>query len=243
MISLDSILIDSTSGSSEILQRLNQYFLQEIKNKNEFNPDINLIEKKLESFTNIRNYLLEVKTYIQRKDFYELENYLNDFDSAETELFYKLFLNSEKILPRFRTALTISNSKTLTEFFKYWNSHINKIEIFVCESLPGGEGKIMKENLVKEGLDAKIIKDDKTETFMKKSEVVFLGADKVLEGGSIVNKIGSKNLSIAAINSHIPVFVLATKNKIEQTKNTEILFDKELFEIIESGLITKIITD
>ena len=50
MISLASILNDSTSGSSELLQKLNQYFLQEIKNKIEFNPDIALIEKKLESY-------------------------------------------------------------------------------------------------------------------------------------------------------------------------------------------------
>ena len=127
MISLASILNDSTSGSSELLQRLNQYFLQEIKNKIEFNPDIALIEKKLESFTNIKGYLLKVKEYVQGKDFYELENYLNNFDSAEKESLDKLFQNSRKLLPRFRTALTISNSRTLIEFFKYLNSHINKI--------------------------------------------------------------------------------------------------------------------
>jgi len=243
MISLASILNDSTSGSSELLQRLNQYFLQEIKNKIEFNPDIALIEKKLESFTNIKGYLLKVKEYVQGKDFYELENYLNNFDSAEKESLDKLFQNSRKLLPRFRTALTISNSRTLIEFFKYLNSHINKIEIFISESLPGGEGNIMAEILSKNGLNAKVIKDDEAEVFAKKSDVVFLGADKILEDGSIVNKIGSKNLSIVAKNRNIPVFVLATKNKFELVKNTESVYDKELFEIIESDLITKIITD
>ena len=46
MISLALILNDRTSGSSELLQKLNQYFLQEIKDKNKFNPDFKLIEKK-----------------------------------------------------------------------------------------------------------------------------------------------------------------------------------------------------
>lgn len=243
MISLDSILNDRTSGSSELLYKLNQYFLQELNRRNDFGKDIDRIEKKLETFTIVRDYFSRIKEYIRHKDFNELENYLKNFDTRERYLFDKLFQNSVAALPRFSTVLTISNSKTLLEFFKYWNSHINRIEIFVCESRPGGEGEIMANNLSANGLKAKVIKDNESETFVNKSDIVFLGADKILRNGSVVNKTGSKNICVMAKNSNIPVFVLTVKNKIEQANDRHILFDTELFEMIDSDMITKIITD
>ncbi|HKI78969.1 MAG TPA: hypothetical protein VKA26_10540 [Ignavibacteriaceae bacterium] len=255
----DSILSDETSGSTELLSNLNDYFMSIINDPEKIRKDSQTVKNELIDFTAIMNYIKQLDVFIDKNDKEGLDNFLKVYSKNTENTFNKIFENCVPYLKDKSKILTLSNSKTLFEIFKRLKKLNGELEITVCESDPAKEGIILAERLSKIGIKTKVIPDASMSQYIRKSDAVVIGADKILGNGNVVNKIGSSNAAIIAKYFKIPFLVLSAKEKFSSKKSYKIkkenpadILNERLknlkiqnpyFEEIESNLITKIISD
>ena len=172
----------------------------------------------------------------------------------------KLFIKiAEKLLIGINKILTLSNSKTVFELLKRY-SKINKIlKIFICESRPQNEGRVLTKLLLDENIKCEMILESMLPHFIQKTDAVIIGADKILKNGNVINKIGSLNAALLSKKYKKPFYVIASKdkfsnqvsynpiqkdsNEIWNYSNENLKINNFYFEEIEKKLITKIITN
>lgn len=125
------------------------------------------------------------------------------------------------ILPAVRpllsgTIFTHSRSGTVEAVLRALagNGDGGKREAFVTESRPGGEGIALARSLASCGWQVTLIADAACGSFMRETGAVVLGADSVREDGSLMNKIGSYLVALAAGDAQVPVYVLCETLKI-----------------------------
>jgi translation initiation factor 2B subunit (eIF-2B alpha/beta/delta family) len=79
-----------------------------------------------------------------------------------------------------------------------------KITVFATESRPLFEGRKMAAGLKKGGVEVTLITDAEAGHFVRECQMVLVGADSVLSDGSVVNKMGTYLIALAAKDSDIP---------------------------------------
>lgn len=258
-ITLNSILNDKTSGSSELLSSLNKYFLKHVKNPSKIGKEIPLVKNSLKDFAAVTNYLKKLETLLKKDDNKKFEIFLAEFSQNESLVYDKISKNCLKFLKGRNKILTLSNSKTLFEVFSRLNEVIKNLEITVCESSPGKEGIIFADKLSRKGIKTRKIPDTAVSRVIPESDAFLTGADMILKNGNVVNKTGSKNAAIICKHYAVPFYVLASKNKFTNQHNFEAFSNNKmapgakkmnisknhnsLFEEIDKKLVTKIISD
>lgn len=109
--------------------------------------------------------------------------------------------------------LTHSYSGTVAAALEYARENAVHLEVYLSEGRPANEGRRMAERLARAGMSVHFFVDDARAHFMRMSDIVLLGADRISEKG-FVNKIGSRSLTQLASLHQIPVAVLAARNKL-----------------------------
>ena len=258
-ITLKSIINNKVSGSSEILDKLNDYISQNSGNIPKLINNLSVIKEGLSGFAAVNNYIGQIEPLIKEGDTKKLKSFLIKFRPNKTEAYNNIYKNAKSLLSKFNTILTLSNSKTLLEVFKSWSAGNKKLKIIVCESRPKNEGVIFAKALAKENIEVKLITDASMSNYIAKSDAVIVGADIILKNGNVVNKTGSRNAAIICRHFKKPFMVLATKDKfvnkrfyksklenpreILSNRHKNIVVDNYYFEEIEKSLVTKIITN
>ena len=258
-LSLNSILNDKVSGSSELLKNINCYLLQNITKPGRIKKDIITLKERLSQFSAINNYTTKVEKLLAQGDAKELKSLLKGFNKEKDFSYRKIFENAKKYLTKLNNVLTLSNSKTLLEVFKLWHKENKNLKITVSESRPKNEGIIFAKALAKAGIKVEVITDASINSFIEKTDAVIIGADKILRNRNVVNKIGSRSAAIICRHFRKPFYVLTTGDKftadihykqtsedpadILKTKENKLKVYNYYFEEIENSLITKIITD
>ena len=239
-ISLNSILNDKVHGSSEILKRFLDYLYENRKDPTKLKSALLSARKKFPHFPAIIEIINDLQIQLKENNYITVNVLIAVYRAIEGDVYKIIFENAETELLKHNIFLTISHSKTLIEIFKLLKKENKKIKVFVSESRPKNEGKLLSEELKRNKIKNQLITEASTGKIIKQIDAVILGADQVLKNGSIVNKTGSRMLSILAKYERIPVYVLASKSKLI-TKQITNLPDE--FEMVEKRLITKIITD
>jgi len=134
-------------------------------------------------------------------------------------------IGANRIIPG-DVIMTSAYSKTIMEIFKKALKQGKKFEVFVTESRPGDDGKIVASELSKLGLRVTLIVDSAMRYFMKYTSRVFLGAEAVAANGAVISKVGSSLMALIAHEARVRVFVAASTLKF----NYETVFG-ELVEI------------
>lgn len=86
--------------------------------------------------------------------------------------------------------------------------------ILTGESRPGAEGIALARSLAGCGARVTLVADAACGAFVGQAGAVLLGADSVRADGSLVNKVGSYPLALAAREASVPVYVLCESLKI-----------------------------
>lgn len=86
--------------------------------------------------------------------------------------------------------------------------------VLVTESRPLYEGRAMAQELAVAGLKVSLITDAQAGVFVPQAQAVVVGADSVLEDGSVVNKAGTCLLALAARTARVPLYVICETAKI-----------------------------
>ncbi len=108
----------------------------------------------------------------------------------------------KKIIPKNAVVLTHCHSNTVEEILK---KSRKKIEMVYCtETRPLFQGRITATNLSKAGIPVTQIVDSAAAAFIGKADLFLTGADAVLANGNIVNKIGTREISLAAQKEKVP---------------------------------------
>jgi len=251
-ITLNSILKDKTSGSSELLSKLNNYYLKTAGNPGLIRENIPLVKNELKDFAAISNYLKKLDLVLRKNSSEELKKFLKDFSKEEEETFNRIFIKCKKYLKGSNKILTLSNSKTLLEVISRLQKENKRLSVTICKSAPGNEGIILGKKLSNKKIKTEIIHDSTASFYIQKSDAVIIGADIILKSGNVVNKVGSRNAAIICKYYGIPFYVLASKEKLSNLQKYSSLKGKQkknvttpahLFEEIDKKLITKTITE
>lgn len=255
-IEIHNILNDKTSGSNDLLFRINELMLHNYSDKTALKFIIRKFQKAFPTFIGIQNYLFNLEETLRRKD--PVEKFFQDFMTKEKIVYDSILKNVLPYLKKHKIILTISNSKTVLEILTRLNSK-NKIFIFVCESRPNNEGRILAEKLASQKIKTQLITEAQTATYLGKSDCVLIGSDSILNNGDVVNKIGSLQLAILCKHFDKPFYVIADKLKFTSKKkfvqleksnkeiwgvsSRRIKIENFYFERIPKALITKTITN
>lgn len=256
---LEKILIDNTSGSTELLLKINNLLKKNLHNKSFIEFSIKKITQDLSHFSAIKNYLNKLEKIYSYENEKALQKFLSEFENIESNRHKKIFYNSLPFIINLNSVLTISNSNTLLNYFTLWREQNAKLIVTVCESRPMLEGRILAKNLLKEDIKVQLITDSEISIFINKVDAVIIGADSILPNGNIINKVGSNILAILCKIYKKPFYVVASKSKFikrksfipSESKPEEIwnYHNKNLeiynyyFEEVEKKLITKVFTD
>ena len=133
-------------------------------------------------------------------------------------------------------------------------------KIIISQSHPGDEGIGLARKLSETGMEVWLVADSACGVFVGDAEAVIVGADTVRSDGSVVNKVGTLPLALAARESGVPVYVLCETMKIaapsfplgfEEMDPNELLpypvagvtVRNVYFDLTPSALIGKIISE
>jgi len=86
--------------------------------------------------------------------------------------------------------------------------------VVVTESRPLYEGRATARELAAAGIPVSLVTDAQMGVFIREARVAVVGADSVLEDGSVVNKAGTSLLALAARAAGAPFYVVAETLKI-----------------------------
>ena len=256
---LNKILNDKTSGSTEIVLKLNEYFHSNADNFEVVNFSFKQAKEKLSHFAVINNYLNLLQNILRGKNPNNVLDFTRNFKTETDKKYQRLYKHSLKYLSNCNYILTLSNSATLLEIFKRLKKDNNKLKIIVAESRPKNEGHLLAKALIKNKIKVEFISDAMVSLFVPKIDAVVLGTDAILKNRNIINKTGSKAAALLCKHYKKPCYVITTSDKISsktkfhqkkqnpeeiwKIKNRNVEITNYYFEEVEKNLITKIITD
>lgn len=146
----------------------------------------------------------------------------------------KTVVEASRVIPVGATVLTHSYSETCLQALGALRE--KSVKVYVTESRPLFEGRVMAESLRRSGLDVTLLTDAEAGHFMRDVQVVLVGADTVLSDGSVVNKMGTYLIALAAKDKGVPFHVACDSWKFRIEAGAPQLEEKSAAEVIEEGL-------
>ncbi len=211
MIEENSLFLDTTSGSTEILLRFIHFWMQ----RDDSSGVIASLMKLEESYKDmylIKNFVDKFSKYSENKilgEFEELYKSTNKFIEN-----YKWKVMS--IIGSNRRCLTFSNSFFLQETLPV----LQPEKVYVTKSKPGEEGIILNKKLLDYSLNSVMIDDVDLSHYCKKNliDFVIVSCDGYIKSQGFINKIGTAKLLNLAETNNVESYVLTHPLKLLNTK-------------------------
>ncbi len=256
---LNALLSDNKSGSIDILIQLNRWLKLNITKQSKPELLIQKIKSSLSHFQTINTYLDNLNILLQKNSKKDLFGFFENQELELNSVHNQIFENGWNYVKNAERVITISNSYSVARFLIKLHEQKRLKEIVVCESRPVLEGRLLAEKLLGNDICVRLITEAAISKYLGNLDAAIIGADKILSDGSIVNKIGSRQLSILCRYASIPLFVVADKSKFtdseyfEQAKRPEneiwdynhknLKIENLYFERIEKELITRVLSN
>lgn len=236
----------------ELVININHLMAQR-PNEPKLRNSLTYIWKTANKFPNIKDR----STLINYIDNYE--NNVNKGNETISELGSQLITNGSIILTHCHSNLV---EKALIKAYERGTD----FEVICTETRPRYQGRITAKALCAKGIKTTQIVDSAVAGYLKKIDLFLTGADVVFHDGSIMNKVGTHTISIAAKHFKTPHIILTTTHcvepdafvslseKIEERNIDEIWKEEEgrpknlllrnpSFDIVPNELIDKFITE
>lgn len=111
------------------------------------------------------------------------------------------------------TIMTHCNSSAAISIMTEAHSQGKEIHVIATESRPRMQGHLTIAELDRAGIKTSLIVDSAVRYFMKDVDLVIMGADAVTVNGSVINKIGTSQLALAAHEARKNVIIAAETYK------------------------------
>jgi len=216
------ILNDNLSGSSEILEISIRYILSRLVRKNLSQTEIvnlRLFTKRVAEqhrpMKAVVNGMKEIERMLNRygADSFLMVQNLSHYLDTHLEVETKILNNCERLFRKKVSVAVYSNSGMVKKVLSRFRSRIKAV--YISESRPVCEGKIMAEFLSQIGLQVHFMVDMLLFEKIVDADYLILGADSVWEN-SFLNKIGSRALLENAGAHGIKRIVVFESTKLSQ---------------------------
>ena len=111
------------------------------------------------------------------------------------------------------TIMTHCNSAAAISIIATAHAQGKDISVITTESRPRWQGHLNIKQLDKLGIKTSLIVDSAVRFFMKEADLVIMGADAITANGSVINKIGTSQLALAANEARKNVIIAAETYK------------------------------
>jgi len=256
---LNKIITDKTSGSSEIVNKINDFFRVNTKRLEIIEESIPILKDHLNQFAAVNTYLKKINNILKSDDREKMTDFLTSLADGEKNKCEIIFDKLTKKTKHINSIITVSKSGTLKEVLKLWKQKNRNLKVVISESRPGNEGKLFAKELLKFGIKVELISDAMTALYVPQVDAALIGADEILKNNNVINKVGSKALALLCKENKKPFYVVTTKSKFSgrikfsaqkadpsklwNYKSGGLTVSNIYFEEVEKKLITEIITD
>lgn len=110
---------------------------------------------------------------------------------------------------------THCHSSTVTHLLKKAKETGKTFEVICTETRPAFQGRITAREMVELGVKTTLIVDSAARSFMKRVDIVLVGADAITSEGNVVNKIGSSTIAALANEVRVPFYVVSELLKFD----------------------------
>lgn len=142
-------------------------------------------------------------------------------------------LHASRTVPTGAAVLTHSYSETCLQALL---ACVEKgVRVYATESRPLFEGKAMAECLRKGGVEVTLLTDAEAGHFMSDVQMVLVGADTVLTDGSLINKMGTYLIALAARRGGVPFHVACDSWKFRIEGGVPQLEEKSPAEVVDTA--------
>jgi ribose 1,5-bisphosphate isomerase len=114
--------------------------------------------------------------------------------------------NTAQMLPQDGVVLTHSYSSTVLRSLELGFKGGRGFKVYATESYPGMEGKQLAKELITLGVPVVLIAGSAVSSILGEVDLVLVGADSVLTDGSLIHKVGTRDIGIAAEKHGIPFY-------------------------------------
>ena len=114
------------------------------------------------------------------------------------------------------------------------------IKVYATESRPWRQGILTVNDLSKGGVDTTLIIDSAVRSVMSRVDRVFVGADTITSSGSLINKIGTSQVAMAANEARAEVNVCSETYKFSPKTmfgDTVTIEERDISEVVKPGEI------
>ncbi len=114
------------------------------------------------------------------------------------------------------------------------------IKVYATESRPWRQGILTVNDLHKAGVDVTLIIDSAVRSVMSKVDRVFVGADTITSSGSLINKIGTSQVAMAAHGAGVEFNVCSETYKFSPKTmfgDTVTIEERNIDEVVKPGEI------
>ncbi|NYZ77497.1 S-methyl-5-thioribose-1-phosphate isomerase [Candidatus Micrarchaeota archaeon] len=144
----------------------------------------------------------------------------------------KLFEYGARLIPQNAVVMTHCHSSTVTGILK--KAKGKNIKVIACETRPRYQGRVTAAELAKAGVDVTLIVDGAMNLYMKKADLILVGADSITSRGDLINKVGTSALahvakmhdvsfySAAELFKYSSMTFYGTREKIEERDSKEV---------------------
>lgn len=111
------------------------------------------------------------------------------------------------------TIMTHCNSSAAFQIFETAFKQGKKINVVATETRPRQQGYITVDFLQNVGIPTTLILDSAVRYYMKKVDMVIVGADAITVNGSLINKVGTSQVALAANEARVSFICAAETYK------------------------------
>jgi ribose 1,5-bisphosphate isomerase len=111
--------------------------------------------------------------------------------------------------------LTHCHSSSVTGIMLEAKRQGKEFKVIQTETRPKYQGRITAIELLKAGINTTMIVDSAARNFMKQVDFVLVGSDAITSEGNVVNKIGTSQIALAAMEARIPFYIASTLLKFD----------------------------
>ncbi len=146
----------------------------------------------------------------------------------------KLATYGAKLIPNNAIVLTHCHSSTVTRILIAAKKMRKKFKVVSFETRPRYQGRKTAKELADSGIDVTLAVDGAMQMFMKKADIVLVGADSITSRGDLINKIGTSTLAhiakmndvslycAAELSKYSPKTMFGTREEIEERNPKEV---------------------
>jgi ribose 1,5-bisphosphate isomerase len=183
----------------------------------------------------MRWYLVELKSRFTKSSFTKF-NWLKLIKSIQNNINYHL-TEAESVISKHGLRLVKNRQVIFTHCHSSLAENIllaarrqgKRFQVYHTETRPLFQGRITDEHLRRAGITSTMVVDSAAAYLVSnhsgdevKVAWVLLGADSLARDGSVINKIGSFGIALAAYDSKVPVYIASSLLKLDWHRETKI---------------------